>query len=183
MGQISAKLFDKHPKLILLGLECSGKTAILYKLKLNETIKTIPTIGTNTEDVFVAKLHKTVEVVDVGGNQKLRPLWKFYIGPTSLHRHLYLTYVIDSSEDEESLARDKIELHKLIQSNQKLMKRTKLLIFANKQDKTDARSIDSIAESLQISKILSSNQYKLQPCSATTGDGLQEGIQWLVTHH
>lgn len=36
-------------KLLLLGLDAAGKTTILYKMKLNETINTIPTIGFNVE--------------------------------------------------------------------------------------------------------------------------------------
>jgi len=33
-----------------LGLDASGKTSILYKLKLGEIVTTIPTIGFNVED-------------------------------------------------------------------------------------------------------------------------------------
>jgi len=32
-------------RVFLLGLDQAGKTTILYKVKLDETIKTIPTIG------------------------------------------------------------------------------------------------------------------------------------------
>ena len=35
----------------MLGLDAAGKTTILYKLKLNETVSTIPTIGFNVETV------------------------------------------------------------------------------------------------------------------------------------
>ena len=35
----------------MLGLDKSGKTTILYKLKLGEIVKTIPTIGFNVEDI------------------------------------------------------------------------------------------------------------------------------------
>ena len=31
----------------LVGLDAAGKTTILYKLKLNEVIHTIPTVGKN----------------------------------------------------------------------------------------------------------------------------------------
>ena len=36
---------------VLVGLDGAGKTTLLYKLKLNETVTTIPTIGFNTEEV------------------------------------------------------------------------------------------------------------------------------------
>ena len=36
-------------RLLILGLEAVGKTTILYKLKLNEIVPSIPTIGFNVE--------------------------------------------------------------------------------------------------------------------------------------
>lgn len=55
----------------------SGKTTVLYKIKLNETVSTIPTIGFNVETVTPVKgLQFTVW--DIGGQSKIRPLWKRY---------------------------------------------------------------------------------------------------------
>ena len=51
------------------------KTTILYKLKLNETVSSIPTIGFNVETVTPVK-NVTFTVWDVGGQDKIRPLWK-----------------------------------------------------------------------------------------------------------
>ena len=36
---------------LMLGLDYSGKTSILYRLKLGEEITTIPTIGFNVEEI------------------------------------------------------------------------------------------------------------------------------------
>ena len=33
----------------MLGLDAAGKTTCLYKMKLNEVVNTIPTIGFNVE--------------------------------------------------------------------------------------------------------------------------------------
>jgi GTPase SAR1 family protein len=33
----------------MLGLDAAGKTTILFKMKLNEVVNTIPTIGFNVE--------------------------------------------------------------------------------------------------------------------------------------
>ena len=35
----------------MLGLDGAGKTTILYKMKINETLSTVPTIGFNVEEV------------------------------------------------------------------------------------------------------------------------------------
>src|SRR5271156_2167995 len=50
--------------------------AILYKLKLNQDVTTIPTVGFNVETVT----YKNVKfnVWDVGGQDKIRPLWRHY---------------------------------------------------------------------------------------------------------
>ena len=43
--------FRRDVRILLLGLDAAGKTTILYKLKMNETVNTIPTIGFNMETV------------------------------------------------------------------------------------------------------------------------------------
>jgi len=55
MGQLFAKMWatfaggKKQVRLLMLGLDAAGKTTILYKMKLNEVVNTIPTIGFNVE--------------------------------------------------------------------------------------------------------------------------------------
>lgn len=58
-----------------------GKTTILYKIKLNENVSTIPTIGFNVETVSPAK-GISFTVWDVGGQDKIRPLWRHYFQNT-----------------------------------------------------------------------------------------------------
>lgn len=57
-------------------------TAILYKLKLNQSVTTIPTVGFNVETVT----YKNVKfnVWDVGGQDKIRPLWRHYYTGTQV---------------------------------------------------------------------------------------------------
>ena len=50
---------------------------MLYKLKMNEHIHTIPTIGFNLETVSPVK-GVSFTVWDVGGQDKIRPLWRHY---------------------------------------------------------------------------------------------------------
>lgn len=79
-GQLSkmmGKIFgSKEMRLLMLGLDAAGKTTILYKLKLNQDVTTIPTVGFNVETVT----YKNVKfnVWDVGGQDKIRPLWRHY---------------------------------------------------------------------------------------------------------
>ena len=68
---------NSNARILLLGLDAAGKTTILYKLKLNENVTTIPTIGFNVEEVTPVK-NVTFTMWDVGGQEKIRPLWRHY---------------------------------------------------------------------------------------------------------
>ena len=74
-----------------IGLDASGKTTILYKLKLGEVVTTIPTIGFNVETVA----HNDAELTmwDVGGCDKIRPLWRHYYQNTQA-----LVFIVDSRD-------------------------------------------------------------------------------------
>ena len=67
---------NKEVRILMLGLDAAGKTTILYKLKLNEVVNTIPTIGFNVETFE----YKNIEFNcwDIGGQFKLRNLWSHY---------------------------------------------------------------------------------------------------------
>ena len=52
MGKILSKVFgNKEMRILMLGLDAAGKTTILYKLKLDQSVNTIPTVGFNVETV------------------------------------------------------------------------------------------------------------------------------------
>lgn len=77
MGNIHEKFSKKKDyRFLLSGLDGAGKTTILYKLKLGETIQSIPTIGFNVETVNINNLK--IVLWDTGGNEKLWPLHTHY---------------------------------------------------------------------------------------------------------
>merc|ERR1712154_71057 len=80
-------------RILMVGLDAAGKTTILYKLKLGEVVTTIPTIGFNVETVEYRNLSFTVW--DIGGQDKIRPLWRYYYQGTHA-----LIYVVDSNDRE-----------------------------------------------------------------------------------
>ena len=51
---------------------------MVLQLKLGENISTIPTIGFNVEEIVFENL--TMTVWDVGGQEKIRALWRHYYG-------------------------------------------------------------------------------------------------------
>ena len=99
--------------------------AILYKLKMGGSdVTTIPTVGFNVETVT----YKNVKfnVWDVGGQDKIRPLWRHYFSGTQ-----GLIFVVDSN-DRARIDEARQELHRIILDRE--MKDALLLVFANKQD-------------------------------------------------
>ena len=78
MGNIFFRVLDflsgrVHKRLLLLGLDGAGKTTILYRLNMGTAVHTIPTVGFNIESVQYKNIEMTIW--DVGGQEKLRPLW------------------------------------------------------------------------------------------------------------
>ena len=57
-----------------------------------------------------------------------------------------------------------------------------LLILANKQDLAGALTCDEIAEALELrSAAFAKRHWQIVPCSAVTGEGLVEGIDFMVS--
>lgn len=61
----------------MIGLDAAGKTTILYKLRLNKVLPTIPTIGFNIEKINYHNL--SFIIYDIGGGYKIKELWGMYI--------------------------------------------------------------------------------------------------------
>jgi ADP-ribosylation factor-like protein 6 len=60
--------------LLIIGLDNSGKTSIINRLKAKKTTETIPTIAFNVE-TFSKKNFK-FEVIDMSGNAQYRTMWE-----------------------------------------------------------------------------------------------------------
>ncbi|KAI8341933.1 CPS1 protein [Chlamydoabsidia padenii] len=164
-----AKLFNnKEMRVLMLGLDAAGKTTILYKLKLNQSVTTIPTVGFNVESVT----YKNVKfnVWDVGGQDKIRNLWRHYYTGTQ-----GLIFVIDS-QDRDRIDEARQELHRIMSDRE--MKDCLLLVFANKQDLPGVMSPAEVTEKLGLAQMQERAWY-VHPSCATTGDGLFEGLNWL----
>lgn len=173
MGLTISNLFNrlfgkKQMRILMVGLDAAGKTTILYKLKLGEIVTTIPTIGFNVETVEYKNISFTVW--DVGGQDKIRPLWRHYFQNTQ-----GLIFVVDSN-DRERAQEAQEELAKMLQEDE--LRDAVLLVFANKQDLPNAMSAADITEKLGLSQLRGRTWY-IQGTCATQGQGLYEGLDWL----
>ena len=174
MGGVFGALFKslfgkKEMRILMVGLDASGKTTILYKLKLGEIVTTIPTIGFNVETVEYKNISFTVW--DVGGQDKIRPLWRHYYQNTQ-----GLIFVIDSN-DRERVQEAREELNRMLQEDE--LREATLLCFANKQDLPNAMNAAEVTDKLQLHSMKNRDWY-IQATCATSGDGLYEGLDWLA---
>ncbi|KAH9727954.1 ADP-ribosylation factor B1B [Citrus sinensis] len=214
MGQAFRKLFDvffgnSEMRVVMLGLDAAGKTTILYKLHIGEVLSTVPTIGFNVEKVQYKNVIFTVW--DVGGQEKLRPLWRHYFNNTD-----GLIYVVDSL-DRERIGKAKQEFQAIIKDP--FMLNSVILVFANKQDMfvywIQSPSADFFAAGCLAMMVvhfvmivkpsvaatlvkkgamtpmevceglglfdLKNRKWHIQGTCALKGDGLYEGLDWLAS--
>lgn len=154
----------------MVGLDAAGKTTILYKLKLGEIVTTIPTIGFNVETVEYKNISFTVW--DVGGQDKIRPLWRHYFQNTQ-----GVIFVVDSN-DHDRIGEAAEELQRI--TNEDELNDALILVFANKQDLPGAMNAAEITDKLGLHNLRQRSWY-IQSTCATTGEGLYEGLEWLST--
>jgi len=167
------KLWDRmvgkrEMRIVMVGLDAAGKTTILYKLKLGEVVTTIPTVGFNVEVVEYKNINFTVW--DIGGQDKIRKLWRhYYLGTHGA------IFVVDSS-DQERVEDACEELSKMLAEEE--MRDAAVLVLANKQDLPNAVKTSELSHKLGLHE-LRGREWFIQGACATSGEGIYEGLDWL----
>merc|ERR1712061_444630 len=162
---------DQEARILMLGLDNAGKTTILKQMSQEDISHVMPTQGFNIKSLVQDGFK--LNVWDIGGQKTIRPYWSNYFESTDA-----LVYVIDSS-DGRRLEESSAELRELL--NEDKLAGVPLLAFANKQDLMQASPADEISGALGLSGI-SDRTWNIQACSAKNGDGLQEGMEWLIAN-
>ena len=112
------------------------------------------------------------QVWDLGGQTSIRPYWRCYYQNTNA-----VIYVVDSA-DTERMGISKQELVTMLEEEE--LKDAALMVFANKQDLPNAATAEVIAEKLGLSA-LKNRQWQIFKTSALKGDGLYDGLDWLIS--
>lgn len=151
----------------MVGLDASGKTSLLYRWKLGEVVTSIPTIGFNVETVEVDGW--SLNVWDVGGKDKIRPLWAHY------YENCVLVIFVVDSNDHDRMDQAKEEIQKMMREEG--LRNAVLLVLANKQDLAGALPADEIADLLDLGR--AERPWHIQGTSVVTGFGLDEAISFM----
>lgn len=179
MGFILSRFYyGKEKKILILGLDNTGKTSILRILEkisiskeekeiIDETI-IVPTIGFNTETITYND--KSFTIWDLSGNVNVRNFWRCYFMNTK-----YVIYVIDAND----IARKEIYLSVLIQLSQEAeLIRCSFLILLNKNELNMHIPIEEIEEIMQ--KSFTKRRIAVFPCTTRKKESVIEAFDWLI---
>uniref|UniRef100_A0A5F9DME7 ARF like GTPase 5A n=2 Tax=Oryctolagus cuniculus TaxID=9986 RepID=A0A5F9DME7_RABIT len=162
---------------------------------MNEVVHTSPTIGSNVEEIVINNTRFLMW--DIGGQESLRSSWNTYYTNTE-----FVIVVVDST-DRERISVTREELYKMLAHEhaslskpdvykdfnthqQEILKPRKdlrkagLLIFANKQDVKECMTVAEISQFLKLTSI-KDHQWHIQACCALTGEGLCQGLEWMMS--
>ena len=163
------KSFKKNPNILILGLDNAGKTTLLKCLTEEEIKITEPTKGVNVKSIIYSGF--TINVTDIGGQKEIRQYWEYYYDDVDA-----LIYVVDASDDMR-IAECNDQLKKLLKEPK--LAKIPILTYANKSDLKNCLGPDEILEKLEMNEI-DGRDWSLYACSALTGNGVTDGIKWLL---
>src|SRR3990167_1844467 len=163
---------ETEARAVLVGLDFSGKTKILYWLK-NQSPTELelclgPTKGFNVETI---QGNTKITIWDIGGNVNERCHW----------RHFYpnidaVIFVIDANDPVRFM--EAVEELKSVVDSPDLHESIPILMYINKVDCPNSMQVEEITS--QLPSLKTHTNY-VQACSAQTGEGLKEGLVWLET--
>ena len=160
--------FGKHAQILILGLDASGKTTIINRLKTGTHAVTVPTIGFNSETIEFNNL--TFHAWDIGGQDSIRKLWHHYYPNTD-----GVVFIVDSADTRRFQLAQR-ELHALMCNP--LLSSIPFLIFANKQDIAGAATTSEVTDAMKMYTI-KNRPWKVAESVGVSGVGIDEGFNWL----
>ena len=175
MGSGLAKLDGLQPvHVVMLGLDSAGKSTVLYRLKFDQYVNTVPTVGFNCEKIkgTTGKAKGVSFLIwDVGGQDKVRPLWKSYTRNTD-----GIVFVVDSV-DTERMEEARVELLRTARCPENTG--VPILVVANKQDLPGAKDAAEVEKLVGVHELPPGHLWHVQSACAIIGEGLDDGLEHL----
>jgi ADP-ribosylation factor-like protein 3 len=156
-------------RILMLGLDNSGKTTALKQLAGEDVSHITPTQGFNIKSVQHSGFK--LNVWDIGGQKHIRPYWKNYYANTDA-----IVYMVDSA-DKARVDEAAEELTELM--NEEGLAGVPTLVYANKQDLLNAMTAADLMQELELTTY-KDRWIHVEACSAKTGEGLEAGMQKLM---
>ncbi|CAL6088854.1 ADP-ribosylation_factor [Hexamita inflata] len=159
-------------RVVLLGLSGSGKSCLLQSWKNDPQLPTYPTIGFNV--VTMQRKNATIQFWDVGGDKRLRGLWRFYVtGADSI------IFVIDSTvRDYNQIQETKFELHTILTNND--LKSTPIIVLFNKNDQVNKMNEEELEEEYKLKAVFQKRKGKTIMVSANFLNGVEDVMKCIT---
>ncbi|CAF3352050.1 unnamed protein product [Rotaria socialis] len=181
--QICSPYDEPSARVIIVGLDSAGKTTLVRRFKnivdlqldthasYIEHIVTEPTFVYEIETVYPRLSPLALNLWDLGGEEKTRELWRFYL--TGIQG---VVFVIDCHDGQRiQLARKELlDLSKKLDGFYSIP----IVIAANKQDLPQALRKEELLAQLSLGKTRT-EQWKVFEMSAHTGGGVMEMFSYL----
>ena len=158
---------ERDVRVLILGLDNAGKTTVSRRLNGQPINDVAPTLSFNI--VTLEHQGLRLNMWDIGGQKSLRPFWRNYFEETDA-----IIWVVDST----ALFRlQEVKEELMHVAGDERMLGASILVLANKADiaPPDLPALEAL-----IAPLRSSHHCELVACSAVTGEGLAQAMNWLV---
>mmetsp|Transcript_13061 Transcript_13061/g.15000 ORF Transcript_13061/g.15000 Transcript_13061/m.15000 type:complete len:183 (+) Transcript_13061:25-573(+) len=163
---------DKKRKVLLLGIENSGKTTFLKWLKTGKFESThVPTKDLEIENIKT----KTLDLIvfDPAGGERQRVFWRHHYTGTQ-----GIIFFIDVSAVQEQQLVAAKELNKILAEQE--LQNSPILIVLNKVDMINEAFKDKILEALGVKLSATDDKRCLVVLGSLKAEiGIKEGMEWL----
>ena len=139
MGNLLPK---QRLKIVLAGLDCAGKTSLIFRLRLGETVSTVTNEGLEIESVT----YNNLEFVIFDLETKYQSYYQQYFENTNA-----LIYILDSN-DRNRITQNYYWIHRILHQYVN-NKDVPVLIYANKQHLPTSMDIEQIKNKIGLIKL------------------------------
>ncbi|GJD07020.1 ADP-ribosylation factor-like protein 2 [Galdieria sulphuraria] len=162
-----SKRKERELRILLLGLDASGKTTVAKRLLRQDVTDVGPTFGFDIHTVEYQdyKIH----IWDIGGQESLRSYWKNYFESTD-----GIIWVVDIA-DSTRLSDCIVELHKTLQDER--LVGAPLLLLANKLDRNPEIVKEKLVEAFKLETTLCDRPWNIYLCSALYNTGVVQVLR------
>jgi len=173
-------LEHKRAKLVLLGLDNAGKTTLLKVLRDQRVGSEEPTLHPGSDVIQIGS--STLTVVDMGGHEAARRLWRDYLIDVSA-----IVFMVDAA-DRSRLPEARRELNGLLTDDS--LQTVPMVVLGNKIDHPHACNDTEFRDALGLFETYGKDQITRRDdharvlevfmCSVVKQVGYQDGLRWVL---